>query len=136
VRVLALEWTDPPLLGGHWVPALVAVAGGEHLLSGPGTPSRRCTWDDVADADPDALVVLPCGYELDVAVAEFRRLLDDPRVASLRALREGRTWVTAASRLFSRCTPEAVARGAEVLAGLLHPGRVEAPSRDEAVALV
>lgn len=121
-RVLALEWGDPPFVGGHWVPELVEAAGGEHVLSGPGEPSRRTTWDEVAAADPDVIVLMPCGYRLDTAVAEARELLQRPAVAGLRAVRQDRFWAADAGALFSRCTP-VVATAAEVLAAVAHPGR-------------
>lgn len=119
--VLALEWGDPPYLGGHWVPELVDVAGGTNLLSAPAEPSRRSSWEEVAAADPDAIVFLPCGYGIDQAAKEARELAVRPQVASLRALRSGRFWAVDATRLFSRLTP-AVVTAAPVLASLLHPG--------------
>jgi iron complex transport system substrate-binding protein len=64
VSVLALEWSDPPFLGGHWVPELVSLAGADHVLSGPGEASRRSTWEEIATADPDVIVFCPCGYDL------------------------------------------------------------------------
>ncbi|HVM21348.1 MAG TPA: ABC transporter substrate-binding protein [Egibacteraceae bacterium] len=134
-RVVTVEWTDPPFLGGHWVPELVEAAGGEHLLSSPGDPSRRATWDEIAEADPDIIVVMPCGYTLEVAVAETRQLVARPEVASLRAVRDGALWVTAATRLFSRCTPDAVTAGAAVLGGILHPDRLPSPPPTLAVRL-
>lgn len=121
-RVLTLEWGDPPFLGGHWIPELVEVAGGESVLAAPGRPSRRSDWEEIAEADPDAIVFLPCGYRVDRAVKEARDLVTRPEVASLRAVREGRFWAVEAARLFSRLTP-AVVTAAPVLASLLHPYR-------------
>ncbi|MDP8977986.1 MAG: cobalamin-binding protein, partial [Actinomycetota bacterium] len=131
-RALALEWGDPPFVGGHWVPELVEVAGGENVLSGPGEPSRRATWDEVAAADPDVVVFMPCGYRLDAAVAEARELLERPAPAELRALRRGGFWATDAGALFSRCTP-VVAAAAAVLAAVVHPERFPRVSARRAV---
>lgn len=111
-RVVTLEWSEPPFLGGHWVPELVEAAGGEHLLSRTGERSRTASWAEVAAAQPDALVCMPCGYTLDAAIAEARALVV-PRV------RAGAVWATAAGRLFSRCTPQSVTQGARVLAAML-----------------
>lgn len=122
-RVLALEWSDPPFVGGHWVPELVQVAGGEHVLAGPGDPSRRTTWEEVADVDPDLILFVPCGYGVESAAAEARGLLDHPEAAKLRAVREGRLWAADARRLFSRCTP-AVVTAAPLVASMCHPGRL------------
>ena len=131
-RVLALEWGDPPFLGGHWIPELVTVAGGHHVLASAGQPSRRSTWDEIAASDPDIIVYLPCGYGIEAAVAESRELLERPEVADLRAVREGAWWATDATRLFSRCTP-AVVTAAPVLAAILHPEALPAPSARRAV---
>lgn len=120
-RVLALEWGDPPFLGGHWVPELVEIAGGVHVLSDAGEPSRASSWEEIAAADPDVVVFLPCGYGITQAAEEARHLAARADVGSLRAVRAGRFWAVDASRLFSRLTP-AVVTAAPVLASLLHPG--------------
>lgn len=109
-RVATIEWGDPPFVGGHWVPEIVARSGGDHLLAGPGDPSRRSSWAEIVDADPDVVVYLPCGYLLDVAMAEAEATVPP----ELRA----KTWVADANRLFSRLTPVA-AEAAEGLAMIL-----------------
>mgnify|MGYP000397301445 CR=1 FL=1 len=119
-RVLALEWSDPPFLGGHWIPELIELAGGNHVLSGPGEASRRSSWAEISAADPDVIVFMPCGYTLPEAETEAKELFErDPVFANLRAVRQGRLWATDATRLFSRCTPVSV-RATEVLAGIFH----------------
>ncbi len=125
-RVLTLEWGDPPFLGGHWVPELVAVAGGENVLSAPGAPSRRATWTEIAAADPDVVVFMPCGYSLHQATREAAELLKRPEVAGLRAVRDAGLWAVAATELFSRCTP-AAAEAAEVIGAIVRgEGRAKA----------
>lgn len=131
-RVLALEWGDPPFLGGHWIPELVGVAGGEHVLSAPGDASRRSDWDEIAAADPDVIISMPCGYGIEAAAAEGRTLVQRPEVARLRAVRDGRFWATNATTLFSRCTP-AVVTAAPILAAIFHPGRFPAVPPTRAV---
>jgi len=130
VAALGLEWTRPPYTGGHWVPELFSIAGGEHVIGRPGEPSRRITWTDIADADPAAIAVLPCGYGLDAAFEEAQRLAPD--FGALRAVRQHALWASDANTLFSRCTPQAISRGAEVLAGILHPDALPPPGRHEA----
>lgn len=120
--VLTLEWGDPPFLGGHWVPELVEIAGGRHVVSQAGQPSRRSSWEEIAATDPEVIVFLPCGYGVEQAAAEAQELSTRADVAELRAVRSGRFWATDAARLFSRLTP-AVVTAAPVLASLLHPGR-------------
>lgn len=114
-RVLTLEWGDPPFLGGHWVPELVTIAGGTHLLAEPGDRSHRVTWPEVAAADPDILVFMPCGYTLADAVREATTLAQNPALRALRCP----LWATAAAALFSRCTPQSVVQAAEVLAAIV-----------------
>jgi iron complex transport system substrate-binding protein len=63
-RTLVLEWTDPPMSGGHWTPGLVELAGGEPILANPGANSRALTWDEIADAQPEVTIVAPCGFDL------------------------------------------------------------------------
>ncbi len=130
-KVLTLEWGDPPFLGGHWVPELVERAGGTHLLSSPGSASRRATWEEIALADPDILVFMPCGYHLEEAAVEASQWVTRPEIAGLRAVKEGRLWITDATALFSRCTP-IVARAGEILGGIFHPGVLPAPLPHEA----
>ena len=120
-RALVLEWSDPPFLGGHWVPEMIEIAGAHHILSGAGEASRRASWDEIAAAKPEIIILAPCGYDLAQTMEQGRELL--PR---LRAIGAREVWATDATALFSRCTPATV-RGIEVLAGLFHGAfRVEA----------
>jgi iron complex transport system substrate-binding protein len=93
-RVLVLEWTDPPMSGGHWTPGLVELAGGEPLLADPGANSRVLSWGAIDAADPDVVIVAPCGYDLAKARAALAALPPDAARAfgSLRAVRDGRAY--------------------------------------------
>jgi iron complex transport system substrate-binding protein len=124
-RVLALEWSDPPYTGGHWVPDMIDVAGGEPVLAASGSPSRAVGWAEVAAAAPEIAVFMPCGYALHEAVAEGERLLE---VRELRSVE--RVYAVDASAFFSRPGPRLV-DGVEALASALHPGAV--PSRGDEV---
>jgi iron complex transport system substrate-binding protein len=117
-RTLALEWSDPPFNGGHWVPDMIDVAGGDPVLASWRTPSIRLDWDDIASASPDAVVFMPCGYDLDHAVEEGASLLDRPELGAAPAI-----YAVDASAYFSRPGPRVVA-GVEILASCLHPGSV------------
>lgn len=110
-RVVFLEWTEPPFSGGHWVPEMVALAGGHDPLGRPGEDSVRITWDDVRAAEPEIVVVSPCGYRLDAA-AELARAL--PRVAGAR------TYAVDANAYYARPGPR-VAEGVELLGHIFHP---------------
>lgn len=113
-RALVLEWSDPPFLGGHWVPEMIEIAGATHVLSGASEPSRRANWDEIAAAKPEIVILAPCGYNLEQTINQGRELL--PRLQQIGA-RE--VWATDATALFSRCTPATI-RGIEVLAGIFH----------------
>ena len=117
-RTFALEWSDPPFNGGHWVPDMLDAAGAEPVLGAKGTPSVRVSWDDIASAAPEVVVFMPCGYGLDEAAAEGVSLLERPELA-------GATSILAvdASSFFSRPGPRLV-DGVELLAAQLHPGSV------------
>jgi iron complex transport system substrate-binding protein len=121
-RVGCVEWLDPPFSAGHWVPEMVRLAGGEEVLAGPGEPSRRLSWEEVFEAAPEVLVLMPCGFGARRAVEEASRIL--PRVSGwndLPAVKSGRVWAVDANSYFSRPAPRLV-EGVEILARILHPG--------------
>jgi iron complex transport system substrate-binding protein len=118
-RVAALEWLDPPFAGGHWVPEMIAHAGGVDALAWPGARSQRLTWEALAAADPDVIVAMPCGFDEQGACAEVERLAGRPEWRSLRAVREGRVHPVDANGCFSRPGPRLV-DGIERLAVILH----------------
>lgn len=117
--VVALEWLDPPFLGGHWVPQMVAIAGGRDPFGvAPGERSRRASWEEIAAADPDWIVAMPCGFDAEGAAREVAKLADHPIWPTLRAVRERRVAAVDANGLFSRPGPRLV-DGIEHLASLL-----------------
>jgi iron complex transport system substrate-binding protein len=125
---LALEWSDPPFSGGHWVPEMIGVAGGAALLSEPGAPSRRLSWDEIASTRAENVVFMPCGYSLDRAADEGRALLERPE------LRGGRVVAVDANSEFSRPGPRLV-DGLETLAWIQHPDHFPKPASNVAVEL-
>lgn len=129
-RVFALEWSDPPFNGGHWVPEMLQVAGGEALLACPGAPSVRVTWEQIGAAAPQVVVFMPCGYGLQAAADEARRtLLARPELAGVEAI-----VAIDASAYCSRPGPRLV-DGVEILAAALHPGRLPPPPAGTTVRL-
>ena len=129
-RVAALEWLDPPFVAGHWTPQLIDYAGGEDVLGLAGEPSEVTSWELVAAAQPDVVVVMPCGYDAPRARAEAETYRD--RLDSLGA---GQVVAVEAAAYFSRPGPRLV-DGLELLAWLLHPDRFpEPPPAAEAHAL-
>ena len=119
--VVALEWMEPVYVGGHWVPQLIEMAGGLDALGLPGEKSRVAEWDEVAAAQPDVVVALPCGYDTARAAEEAETYGE--RLAGLGARR---VVAVNASAYFSRPGPRLV-DGLELLAHLLHPHRYPEP---------
>lgn len=128
-RTLVLEWTDPPYAPGHWVPDMVAAAGGAGVLGSASRESERVTWQAVAAARPEVVVCAPCGFGLADAAAAGRDLLGRgvlPRDAEVWAVDANASWARPGPRLVD---------GVEALAGILHPGRAGPPHPDRAQIL-
>ncbi len=134
-RVLCLEWVDPPYCGGHWMPELVALAGGRDDLARPGVPSRRIAWRDVQDFAPEVIVLTCCGFPLERCEAEADLLRRYDGFADLPAARSGRVFATDGSAYFSRPGPRIV-DSLEILAHLVHPEIFPARPLDRAFAPV
>jgi len=119
-RVALLEWLDPPMIAGGWMPELVRIAGGEPVIVTEPGQFQTVSWDDIAAADPDVIVVIPCGYGVDRTLEE---LTDPDLAASLRsvpAVHRRRCYVADGNAFFNRPSPR-LAESAEILAGILHP---------------
>lgn len=114
-RVAALEWLDPVYVAGHWTPELVELAGGQDLLGSPGAPSATVSWEAVAGAEPEVVVVMPCGYDAPRAHEEALAYASE-----LAALGARRVVAVNASAYFSRPGPRLI-DGLELLAHILHP---------------
>ena len=119
-RIAFIEWIDPPMSGGHWMPELIDIAGGENLLGEAGKPSPWINWTDVCAVDPDVLLVAPCGYDIATSLAELDRIADVPHWAQLRAVRAGAAFVADGNAFFNRPGPRLV-ESCEILAEILHP---------------
>lgn len=114
--VLALEWLDPLFTAGHWVPEMIALAGGKNLISGAGEHSRTLGLSEVVDADPDVIVLMPCGFDIDRTVSEYRSTLQrSGRWRYLRAVRDGAVYAVDANSHFSKPGIRTVS-GIEILA--------------------
>ena len=131
VRVAALEWLDPIYVAGHWTPQMIEYAGGLDVLGMPGEHSERRSWEEVAAARPEVVIVMPCGYDAERAAEEAYDFADE-----LAELGARRIVAVDASAYFSRPGPRLI-DGLELLAHVLHPDRLpEAPAgpgRDRAL---
>jgi len=134
IRTLALEWSDPPYVGGHWVPEMVQLVGGENLLNAPKERSRVVTWRQVADAQPEVIVFMPCGYYLEEAEAEGARLFENPELRATTAVASGAVFAVDATSYFSRPGPRIV-DGAEILSWAIHPEAFPEPDLDRIVRI-
>ncbi len=122
VPVVCLEWIDPPFAMGNWGPELVELAGGEPLLARAGEHSRAVAWDAVVQAEPEVLVVAPCGWTVERTWPEMATLAGQPGFSSLRAVRDGRVYVADGNLYFNRSSPSLFAT-IDLLAEMLHPDR-------------
>jgi iron complex transport system substrate-binding protein len=129
IRVAALEWLDPVFVGGHWVPQMIELAGGEDVLGFAGEKSRTASWEEVQAARPEVVVSMPCGYYAEQAAKETMEHAD--RLASLQP---ERVIAVDAAAYFSRPGPRLI-DGVELLGYLLHPDRVEAPPDRRSIEL-
>ncbi len=114
-RVMAIEWLDPVYVAGHWTPELVELAGGQDLLGSPGEPSATVSWEAIIAAEPEIVVVMPCGYDGPRAHTEALAY-----ASQLAALSAQRVLAVNASAYFSRPGPRLI-DGLELLAHILHP---------------
>jgi iron complex transport system substrate-binding protein len=121
VRVAALEWLDPPFAAGHWTPQMIEWAGGEDVLGFPGENSEERSWEAIAAARPDVVIVMPCGYNAEIAHREAEMHRDQ-----LAAVGAGEVVAVNAAAYFSRPGPRII-DGLELLAHILHPELVPEP---------
>jgi iron complex transport system substrate-binding protein len=122
--IACIEWIDPLMCAGNWVPELVEIAGGRDVLGKAGQHSPYMTWDDLLAADPDVIAVMPCGFDIERASREMPLLVEDARWQRLRAVQNGRVYITDGNQYFNRPGPRVV-ESAEILSELLHPGRFD-----------
>jgi iron complex transport system substrate-binding protein len=120
VRIACLEWLDPLMAAGNWVPELVEIAGGSSDLAAAGRHSPWLDFAAVASLDPEVVCAMPCGFDLPRTARELAGLLRDPRWRELGAIRAGRCFAVDGNAYFNRPGPRLV-ESAEILAGLLHP---------------
>ncbi len=127
-RVAAIEWTDPLMAAGNWMPELIALAGGTPVFGEPGHHSAWLEWDALRAADPDAVVVLPCGFDLARTRREMAPLVAQPGWSELRAVRARRVFLTDGNQFFNRPGPRLV-ESLEIVAEILHPAEFPARHR-------
>ena len=120
-KVLGIEWIKPFFTAGHWVPEMIEYSGGINMITKNGEHSRKMDITEIENADPDVLILMPCGFNVQRTVSEYEKYLkDNSRWNKLRAVREKRVFVVDANSFFSKPSIRVVT-GIEILAKILHP---------------
>jgi len=120
-KVLAIEWLDPFFTSGHWVPEMIEVAGGNNEISSTREASRRLSFDEIEKCDPDFLILMPCGFDLDRTLAEYKKIFaSDQNWNKLRAVNEKNVYAVDGNSFFSKPSIRTVI-GIEILAKIIHP---------------
>jgi iron complex transport system substrate-binding protein len=119
-RGAMIEWIDPLMAGGNWMPELVQMAGGENLFGAPSQPSPWLDWDQIVVADPDVILVHPCGFDMARTLEEMPLLERRPGWRELKAVQHDRIFVADGNQYFNRPGPRIV-ESLEILAEIFHP---------------
>ena len=123
-RVLCLEWLDPLMSGGNWIPDMVGMAGGENLMAEAGKHSDWITMEDVSTANPNVIILLPCGFDLQRTITEVKVLESQPGWNKLKAVKKKRVFATDGSAFFNRPGPRLV-DSLEILGEIFYPGVID-----------
>lgn len=118
--VACIEWLEPIMISGNWVPGLVNIAGGTPVLAQEGKHSPYIEWDEILQQDPEIIVVMPCGFSIERTMREINLLLDRPGFASLKAVKNDRFYIADGSQYFNRPGPRIV-DSIEILAEIIRP---------------
>ena len=120
-KVVAIEWVDPFFTSGHWIPEMIEIAGGENLISLEKMPSRKMKLEEIKEANPDIIVVMPCGFDVKRTVSEYKKALaGNPEWNELKAVKENNVYAVDANSYFSKPSLRTVT-GIEILASIFHP---------------
>ena len=120
-KVVAIEWVDPFFTSGHWIPEMIEVAGGENLISSEKMPSRKMKLEEIKEANPDIIVVMPCGFDVKRTVNEYKKALaGNPEWNELKAVKENNVYAVDANSYFSKPSLRTIT-GIEILASIFHP---------------
>ena len=120
-KVVAIEWVDPFFTSGHWIPEMIEIAGGENLISTEKIPSRKMKLEEIKEANPDIIVMMPCGFDVKRTVYEYKKVLaENPEWNELNAVKENNVYAVDANSYFSKPSLRTIT-GIEVLASIFHP---------------
>ena len=120
-NVVAIEWVDPFFTSGHWIPEMIESAGGENLISTEKMPSRKMELEEIKEANPDIIVMMPCGFDVKRTVSEYNSVLtNNPDWNELKAVKEKNVYAVDANSYFSKPSLRTIT-GIEILAKIIHP---------------
>ena len=122
--VACIEWIDPLMTAGNWVPTLVELAGGDNLFGEAGKHSPWMDFKALKDKDPDVIIVMPCGYNISKTIQEMKVLTDHPQWESLNAVKQARVYITDGNQYFNRPGPRII-DSLEILMEILHEGKFD-----------
>lgn len=121
-KVLCIEWIDPFFAAGHWIPQMVEIAGGINGLGSYGKPSYRIDMDEIIKFDPDKIILMPCGFDIDRTLIEFKQAKISNDWKSLQAVQNNEIFAVDAGAYFSKPSPRTIT-GLEILAKIIHPDK-------------
>ncbi len=120
-KIVAIEWVDPFFTSGHWIPEMIENAGGENLISTEKMPSRKMELEEIKEANPDIIVIMPCGFDVKRTVSEYNNVLtNNPDWNELKAVKEKNVYAVDANSYFSKPSLRTIT-GIEILAKIIHP---------------
>ncbi len=118
--VACIEWLEPMMVSGNWVPELVTIAGGTPILAEAGKHSSYVQWNDIQQADPEIILATPCGFSIERTMKEMQLLLQQPGFADLKAVKNNRIYIADGNQYFNRPGPRIV-DSVEILAEIINP---------------
>ena len=118
--VATIEWIDPLMTAGNWIPELMDIAGGDHLFAEPGKHSPWIEWDTIRDADPDVITIMPCGYDFKQTLSEITTLTSKQGWSELKAVKTDQVFLLDGNQYFNRPGPR-IFESTRILAEILHP---------------
>jgi len=120
-KVVAIEWIDPFFTSGHWIPEMIETAGGNNLISTEKMPSRKMKLEEIKEANPDIIVIMPCGFDVRRTISEYNNMLaKNPDWNELKAVKENNIYAVDANSYFSKPSLRTIT-GIEILASIIHP---------------
>ncbi len=120
-RVVAIEWVNPFFTSGHWIPEMIETAGGENLISSEKMPSRKMKLEEIKEANPDVIVMMPCGFDVKRTISEYNNVLaKNTNWNELKAVKKNNVYAVDANSYFSKPSLRTIT-GIEILAGIIHP---------------